>query len=215
MLFSHLNISEVRCLGKPSSQWTYLLLLANDHQNFQWVSVAWRKIPRARVELLSGNVYSPIYLKAQKPILCEKNTRWQRFETESDLQDSDSSIKCFKNTLTNLLCNLFSFNICAGMIYGTYLYLNKSKRVLTINYDYVFKIRIHCMHAQLCLTLCNPVDSSLPGSSVHGILQTRKLKQVAISYSRGFSRPRNPTHISCISCVSRCILYHCTTWGAL
>ena len=117
---------------------------------------------------------------------CGEKTRWQRFETESDLQDSDSSIKCFKNTLTNLLCNLFSFNICAGMIYGTYLYLNKSKRVLTINYDYGFKIRIHCMRAQSCLTLCNPVDSSLPGSSVHGILQTRKLEQVAISYSRGF-----------------------------
>ena len=159
-------------------------------------------------------LFTNILESPEANIVWEK-TRWQRFETESDLQDSDSSIKCFKNTLTNLLCNLFSFNICAGMIYGTYLYLNKSKRVLTINYDYVFKIRIHCMHAQSCLTLCNPVDSSLPGSSVHGILQTRKLKQVAISYSRGFSRPRNPTHISCISCVSRCILYHCTTWGAL
>ena len=36
-----------------------------------------------------------------------------------------------------------------------------------------------------CLTLCNPVDCSLPGSSVHGILQARILEQVAISFSRG------------------------------
>ena len=38
-----------------------------------------------------------------------------------------------------------------------------------------------CVHAQLCLTLCNPMDCSLPGSSVHGIFQARILEQVAIS----------------------------------
>ena len=44
-----------------------------------------------------------------------------------------------------------------------------------------------CMHAQSpqsCLTLCNPMDYSLPGSSVHGILQARRLERVAISSSR-------------------------------
>ena len=40
---------------------------------------------------------------------------------------------------------------------------------------------------QSCLTLCNPLDSSPPGSSVHGILQTRILKWVAIPFSRGSS----------------------------
>ena len=38
---------------------------------------------------------------------------------------------------------------------------------------------------QLCLTLCDPVDCSPPGSSVHGILQARILEWVAISFSRG------------------------------
>ena len=47
--------------------------------------------------------------------------------------------------------------------------------------------------AQLCLTLCDPMDWSLPGSSVHGILEARILKWVAISLSRGSSRPRNRT----------------------
>ena len=44
---------------------------------------------------------------------------------------------------------------------------------------------------QLCPTLCDPMDCSLPGSSVHGILQARVLEWVAISFSRGSSWPRN------------------------
>ena len=39
------------------------------------------------------------------------------------------------------------------------------------------------VHAQSCLTLCNPIDCSLPGSSVHGIFPTRILRWVAISSS--------------------------------
>ena len=41
--------------------------------------------------------------------------------------------------------------------------------------------------AQSCLTLCNPMDCSSPGSFVHGILQARTLEWVAIPYSRGSS----------------------------
>ena len=48
-----------------------------------------------------------------------------------------------------------------------------------------------CLVAQSCLTLCDPVDYSPPGSSVHGILQARTLEWVAIFSSRGFSRPRD------------------------
>ena len=44
--------------------------------------------------------------------------------------------------------------------------------------------------AQSCPTLCDPMDCSLPGSSVHGILQERVLEWVAISFSRGSSQPR-------------------------
>ena len=43
--------------------------------------------------------------------------------------------------------------------------------------------------AQSCLTLCDPVDCSLPGSSVHGILQARVLEWVAISFSSDLSDP--------------------------
>ena len=51
--------------------------------------------------------------------------------------------------------------------------------------------------AQSCLTLCDPVDCSLPVSSIHGILQARILEWVAISFSRGSSQPRDQTQVSC------------------
>ena len=49
------------------------------------------------------------------------------------------------------------------------------------------------MKAQPCSTLCNPMDFSPPGSSVHGILQARILEWIAIPFSRGSSRPRDRT----------------------
>ena len=49
-----------------------------------------------------------------------------------------------------------------------------------------------------CWTLCNPVGCSPPGSSVHGILQARILERVAIPFSRGSSRHRDRTWVSCI-----------------
>ena len=53
--------------------------------------------------------------------------------------------------------------------------------------------------AQSCPTLCNPMDCSPPASSVHGILQARILEWVAISFSRGSSRPRDRTQVSRIA----------------
>ena len=56
-----------------------------------------------------------------------------------------------------------------------------------------------CLIAQLCLTLCDPRDYRMPGSSVPGISQARILEWVAISFSRGSSQPRDEL-------VSRCLL---------
>ena len=71
-----------------------------------------------------------------------------------------------------------------------------------------------CLSAQSCLTLCNPMDRSPPGSSVHGIFQARIWYWVAISFSRGSSQPRDWTGISCVSCIGRQILYCWATWEA-
>ena len=58
-----------------------------------------------------------------------------------------------------------------------------------------------------CLTLCDPMDCSLPGSSVHGILHARIMEWVAISFSRGSSWPRDWTQ------VSRIVGRHFTVWA--
>ena len=57
---------------------------------------------------------------------------------------------------------------------------------------------VYCEVTQSCPTLCDPVDCSLPGFSVHGILQARILEWVTISFSRGSSWPRDRTRVSCI-----------------
>ena len=62
-----------------------------------------------------------------------------------------------------------------------------------------------CVCAQLlqsCPTLCDPMEHSLPGSSVHGLLQARTLEWVAMPSSRGSSQLRGGTHIFCGSCIA-------------
>ena len=56
-----------------------------------------------------------------------------------------------------------------------------------------------CLIAQSCPTLCDPMDWSPPGSSIHGILQARILEWAAYPFSRGSSQPRNRTGVSCIA----------------
>ena len=66
-------------------------------------------------------------------------------------------------------------------------------------------MRVRAVLLQSCVTLCDPVDCGLPGSSVHGILQARILEWIAISYSREPYQTRDRTHVSCLG---RGILYH-------
>ena len=83
---------------------------------------------------------------------------------------------------------------------------------MSINVDLAFPIslteetifpplymNVHVFITQLCLTLCDPMDCNPPSSSVHGILQARLLKWVAIPFSRGSSQPRDRTQVSCIA----------------
>ena len=68
-----------------------------------------------------------------------------------------------------------------------------------------------CVCAQSYPTLCDSMDCSPPGSSVHGVSQPRILEWVTISFSRGSPWPRNRT---CTSCIGRQILYHWVNWEA-
>ena len=74
---------------------------------------------------------------------------------------------------------------------------------------------IHCMHAQSCLALCDPMDCNPPGSSVHGLFQARTLEWVAIPSSRESSQPKDWIHISSITCIGSQVLHQGATWEVL
>ena len=71
--------------------------------------------------------------------------------------------------------------------------INREMQIKTsVRYDPTpLRTKVKVLVAQSCPTLCGPMDCSPPGSSVHGILQARRLEWVAISFSKGSSRPRD------------------------
>ena len=85
--------------------------------------------------------------------------------------------------------NNFTFCYCFHTTRAELRSYNRDHRALS---EWVSEV------AQSCPTLCDPMDCNLPGSSLHGILQARVLEWVAISFSRGSSRPRDRTRVSCI-----------------
>ena len=70
-----------------------------------------------------------------------------------------------------------------------------------MNYITSFLLCYMCEYlvTQSCPTVCDPVDSNLPGFSIHGILQARILEWVAMPSSKGSSQPRDGTQVSCVA----------------
>ena len=109
---------------------------------------------------------------------------------------------------------------------------NCERKNLISNHKYFFKFKQEiqktlqrsdekqtqaCLHAkslQSCPILCNPMNWSLPGLSVHGILQARILEWVAMPSSRGSSRPRDQIWDSHVSCIGRQTLSHWSHLGS-
>ena len=73
---------------------------------------------------------------------------------------------------------------------------------------HLWPVKLKVLVAQSWSTLCDPVDCSPLGASVHGILRARILEWVAVSFSRGSSRAE-PGLVHC-----RWILYHLSNWGS-
>ena len=88
-------------------------------------------------------------------------------------------------------CFFLNLRVCV-----CYLFLIEGR--LLYNIGLISSIQQHEL-AMLCLTLCDPLDRSLPGSSVHGILQARILEWVAMPSFRGSSQPRDGAWVSCIA----------------
>ena len=103
----------------------------------------------------------------------------------------------------------------AVAVAGSYneLFLNQSDNLILL-FGIFSPFIFRCVRAQACLTLCDSMDCSPTSSSVHGTFQARILEWVAMPSSRGSSQPRDWTHISCVSCIGRWILYLCATWEA-
>ena len=84
---------------------------------------------------------------------------------------------------------------------GMWCFWNVALRLLTWLFLGSGEEKFYAVYLQVCVLsrvqLCDPRDCSKPGSSVHGISQSRILDWVAISFSRGFSRPGDQTQVSC------------------
>ena len=90
----------------------------------------------------------------------------------------------------------------------------EKKKALILTVGWFLEDKYPWVHAKLlqsCPTLCNPMDYSPPGSSVHGILQARILEWVPKPSSRGSSQPRDQTRVSC---TGRRVFATSTTWEA-
>ena len=126
-------------------------------------------------------------------------------------------LHCSCNTVLEKYLVSFDFHIqvmCFGWNLSAFFYFFPKVKS-NVCQELLWRVSWICVCAylstQLCLTLFNTMGCSPPGSSVHGIFQARIRERVVISYSRGSSRPRDQTHISCIG---RQILYHWVTWEA-
>ena len=73
------------------------------------------------------------------------------------------------------------------------------------------QVEVKVLVTQSCLTLCDPMDCSPPGSSVYGILLARTLEWVAMPSSKGSSQPRYQTQVSR---VTDRIFYHLSYQGS-
>ena len=122
-------------------------------------------------------------------------------QTSTDV--SSSSVPCSVNYLLSirppisLLCN---FNISITLTISLLSNLNYRLLLLLLFFFFEHSItqKSESEVASLCQSLCKPMDYSLP-DSVHGLFQARVLEWAAISFSRGFSQPRDQTWVSCIA----------------
>ena len=91
--------------------------------------------------------------------------------------------------------------------------LTSFKRFLYLSWDCLHRSSCHQQIVALshAWPFCDPMDGSPPGSSLQGISQARILEQIAISFSRGSSWPKDRTHVSWIG---RSVLYHWATQKA-
>ena len=128
-----------------------------------------------------------------------------------------TSLHVFKTTVTFLSWTLFTFFYSfrsliqasrSNFSFFFFMLCHPSPTLQRVSiklsfYHHLYKCLHSCSVTQLCPTLYDPVNYSLPVSSVHAVLQARILKWAAISSSWRPSQTRGQAHVSCVSCISR------------
>ena len=127
----------------------------------------------------------------------------------NDLNDF-ANPKCF-NIRTDSAQNTYCLTICTILNTWSTTVVRSLLSSLDLDknstHEMKVKVKSESEAAHSCPTLCNPMDCSLPGSSVHGIFQAIVLEWIAISFSRGSSQPGDWTW------VSRIVDRHCDKQG--
>ena len=91
-----------------------------------------------------------------------------------DRKESDTTERLSLSLFTFQLTFYFLYPQCPSLLIHI---------IFSLLLSLLWLLMVHAQSLQLCPTLCDPMDCSLPGSSVHGIFQTRILEWVAISFS--------------------------------
>ena len=139
----------------------------------------------------------------------QQGPRGQTIRTPSELKGTLSTVSVLlrRKVSTHRLSSFLSLetsltwlmpSLCLGCCF------------FSLSLIWILLLPVHsCMCAQSCVTLCDHMGCSPPGSFVRGVLQARILQRIIISYSRWSSWRKDRTHVSCLSRIGRQILYHC------
>ena len=120
--------------------------------------------------------------------ILKNNTDERIYKTETDSQTSKRNVQSPKGKQER--------GVGGGANQEAVIRAGKQQGPM-LQHKELYSIFCVCMLvSQSYLTLCDPMDCNLPGSSVHGILQARILEWVAIPFSRGSSQPRDRTQVS-------------------
>ena len=139
------------------------------HGIFQARILEWVAIPFPRILLIQGSNLGLAHCRQSLYCLSHQGST------------------CAHTVYTNIYVYIMAFSTTAlnwkqPRCFLIGIWLNELWYVYTMEYS--SKVDV----SQLCPTLCNPIDHSAPGSSVHGILQNRILEWVVIPFSRGYSQ---------------------------
>ena len=152
--------------------------------------------PWAESRPYQKGIWPILQVRNQGEVICPKSTTSKWKSTTSIWLINE--VICPKSTTSKRLLLTFKILFLSTPLYSWTKGLNNG-------------LVFSSLFSRWVMSLCDLMDCSPPGSSVHGISQARILEFVAISFSRASSQPRALTLVSWVSCIGRQIPYHWAT----